>query len=272
MKLCWDVDDQNRVEVTYGGLGKNFGKLVVSLNGREVHRASAMGRKPPVAFTLGDGRAATVIVTPVTFSVPTIELRVEGQLMVPMTSEPIKCASCGASAKHNDRFCDGCGKPLPPPESYEHRKRVREATSGMRWLAVLFLVFGPILYFSTQSKDAEALKLLDGRDATSTLVVSGVTYTVAELRRQLIWEPWGALVTNVILAAVMGGLAVWGKRAPLPAVLVGAATYATVIVANAISDPTSLGQGIYMKIAVVSIFFRGIRAALALRAAEAAAA
>ena len=108
-----------------------------------------------------------------------------------------------------------------------------------------------------------------GSDATATLDVSGVTYTVAELRQRLNWEPWGVLITNGVLAAVMASLAVWGKRAPLPAVLVATATYAVVMVTNAISDPASIGQGIFIKIVVIAIFVRGIKAALALREAKA---
>lgn len=269
MKVMWDVDDQNHVEATLGGLGKNFGKLVVTVDGREVHRAWAMRTKGPVAIALGDGRPATVTVGTAAFSAPRVDLHVGGALMAPTTNEPVKCPSCGAATKPNDRFCDGCGKPLPTAETRAHEQGVREAMRGMRVLAVLFLVFGAIMYFVTKSQDADAFALLAGNDATAKLDVNGVTYTVAELRQRLNWEPWGVLITNVVLAAVMAGLAVWGKRAPLPAVLVGTATYAVVIVAGAISDPATIGQGIIVKILVIALFVRGIKAALALRAARA---
>jgi hypothetical protein len=269
MKLTWDVDEQNRVEATFGGLGKNFGKLVVSVNGREVHRAWATRRKAPVAFALSDGRAATLTATHVAFSSPVVDLRVEGELMAPTTKDPVKCRSCGAHAKSNDRFCDGCGRPLPTAETRAHEQRVREATGGMRIISVLFLVFGTIMYFVTKSQDAEALARLAGRDATATLDISGVTYTVADLRQRLNAEPSGVLITNMMLAAVMAGLAVWGKRAPLPAILIATATYAVVMVTNAISDPATIGQGIIVKIVIIAIFARGIKAALALREAKA---
>jgi MFS superfamily sulfate permease-like transporter len=63
--------------------------------------------------------------------------------------------------------------------------------------------------------------------------INGVTYTVSALRDKILWEPWGVLIVNIILAVVMTGLAVCGKRAPLAAALIAAATYIVVIVTNA---------------------------------------
>jgi hypothetical protein len=74
---------------------------------------------------------------------------------------------------------------------------------------------------------------------------------------------------NFILAAVMGALSLWARRSPLPAVLIATATYVVVIVANAIADPATLGQGWIVKIIVIAFLFKGIKAALALRTANA---
>ena len=41
----------------------------------------------------------------------------------------------------------------------------------------------------------------------------------------------------------LAGLAIWGKRAPLQAVLVALATYVVVIVTNAMLDPKTIAQG-----------------------------
>lgn len=261
MKLTWEVDEQNRVQATLGGLGK----LVVSVNGREVHRAWSLTHKAPVAFALGDGRAATISVTQATFALPVVDLRVEGELMASTTKDAVKCRSCGARVKPNDRFCDGCGHPLTTAQARSYEQRVKEATSSMRTLAVIFLLSGASMYFMTKSQSAEALVRLASLDSTATLDVGGVTYTVADLRQQLNWAPWGVLIPNVVLAAVMTGLAAWGKRSPLSAVLVATATWAVVMVTNAIIDPATIGQGIILKIIVIAVFARGIRAALALR-------
>ena len=105
--------------------------------------------------------------------------------------------------------------------------------------------------------------------ALYTTPINGRQYTVGELRKQLEWEPWGILAVNFILAAIMIGLSFWARRSPLPAVLIATATYAVVIVANAIVDPATIGQGMIMKIIVIGLLVKGIRAALALRAANA---
>jgi len=106
-------------------------------------------------------------------------------------------------------------------------------------------------------------------DSVLQTAINGRTYTVEELRKQLLWEPWGVLIVNLILAAIMLGLSIWARRAPLPAVLIATATYAVVIVAAAISDPATLGQGLLVKIVIIAFLVKGIKAALALRTASA---
>jgi hypothetical protein len=77
------------------------------------------------------------------------------------------------------------------------------------------------------------------------------------------------LAVNGVLAAIMVGLALWSRRSPLPAVIVATATYVVVIVTNGIADPATLGQGWIVKLIIILFLFRGIKAALALRASHA---
>jgi hypothetical protein len=58
----------------------------------------------------------------------------------------------------------------------------------------------------------------------------------------------------------MAGLYFWGRRSPLPAVLVAAGTYLAVQVVSAIVDPATIGQGIVLKILIVAMLYRGIKA------------
>ena len=84
-----------------------------------------------------------------------------------------------------------------------------------------------------------------------------------------LWVQAGCLVAGVLLAVVMVLLAIWSRRAALPAILVAMATYVVVIVGSAIFDPATLLQGIIVKIIVIGYLIRGIKAALVLRAANA---
>lgn len=267
MNLKWEVDDANIINAKIG----IFGKTVLTVNGIVVPGRLNGRKKSELPFELSDGRDAVILVTPQFGTRPVIELRVDGQLMIESGKKPFQCSSCESTVKPNDRFCGVCGHPMPPAEHYVHRKYIKDATGAITALAALFFIFGVIMFFVTKSQAANALIKLNGMNSNETFPksINGVTYTVAALRKQLIWEPWGILIQNLILAAVMGGLALWGRRSPLVAVLIATAIYAVVIVTNAITNPESIGQGIYLKILTIVLLTRGIKSALALRVANA---
>lgn len=267
MDKTWEVDDANTVKAHFGG----FGKKMVSVNGKEVYNARKLGPKGQIPFAMPDGRGAAISVTRPFIGMPAIELRVDGNLVAETGKKPIKCAACGVVAKPYDRFCASCGQAMPSPEERQLEKHVKEATGAIKVLAVLFLIFGSLMFFITKGQADAAMANLANMDASMVLPnqIAGQTYTVGELRKELAWEPWGVLIVNLILAAVMAGLSLWARRAALPAVLIATATYAVVIVLNAISDPATIGQGVIVKIIVIAFLAKGIKAAFALRAANA---
>ena len=267
MDKTWEVDEANTVKAHFGA----FGKKLVTVNGKEAYNSRKLGPKGEIPFSLPDGRAAAISVKRPFVGLPTIDLRVDGNLAVETGKKPIKCAACDTVAKPYDRFCEKCGKAMPTAEEYELQKNVKAATSAIKVLAVLFVIAGIAFFFITKGTTDTALVKLEGMDpgATYPTPIDGRTYTVGELRKQLAWEPWGALIVNLILAAIMLALSLWARRSPLPAVLVATATYAVVIAAAAISDPATLGQGLLMKIIIIAFLFKGIKAALALRTTSA---
>jgi len=264
MDKVWEIDDANVVNAKFGA----FGGKVVKLNGQEVHNGRKM-EKGQIPFTLPDGRSAAISVKNQLVGGPEIDLRVDGHLVVETGKEPIKCAACAAVAKPYDRFCGKCGQAMPTGEHYQAKKHVGHATGAIKILAVLFLIFGVVMYFVTKGQADATLLQLQGAQAGDTYDVQGTTYTAQELREALDWEPKSVLVVNLVLAAIMAGLAWWGRKAPLAAVLIATATYAVVIVASAIADPATLGQGIIVKIIIIAFLVKGIKAALALRASNA---
>ena len=264
MDKVWEVDDANVVEAKFGA----FGGKVVRLNGREIHNGRRI-EKGQIPFALGDGRQAAISVKSQFVGGPEIDLRVDGDLVVETGKAPIQCAKCASVAKPYDRFCGKCGEAMPTAEHYQAQRNVKHATGAIRILAVLFVVFGVVMYFVTKGQADAALLRLEGAEAGTTYDVQGKTYTVEALRAALQWEPMGVLLVNMVLAAVMAVLAWWGRRAPLAAVLLATATYAVVLVANAIADPATIGQGIIVKIIIIAFLVKGIKAALALRALNA---
>jgi len=267
MKRKWEVDDSTTVEARYGG----FGRKVVSVNGEQVHSSRSLRTKSDIAFTLPDGRPAEITVRPQFVGYPLVNLKVAGRLMIESGKKPLKCGACGADAKPYDRFCGACGQAMPSGEQHLQQKQVREAGNAIKLLAGMFLVFGTIMFFLARAQAAPVLARLEAMNPELIFPkpINGVMYTVAALHDQVAWEPWSVLIVNLILAAVMVGLVFWGRRAPLSAVLVATATYAVVLVGNAIMDPATIGQGLILKIIVIAVLAKGIKAALALRLAHA---
>jgi hypothetical protein len=265
VKYKWELDAATVVDAKFGG----FGKELVSINGETVVDQRSMKRRQALSFALPDGRTGTITVEPRAFSKPDVYLHVAGRLVSENGKRPFKCGACNAVVRSYDQFCDGCGKALPTAEQRSHERRVNDATGAMRALAWIFLIFGVVMFFIARFQSSSALDRLAGMEDSATVPINGVTYTVAQLRDQVRWEPWGVLMTNMVLAAVMLALMVWGKRAPLPAVIVAMATYLVVQVLNGIVDPSTIAQGVVVKVVIIGVFIRGIKAALALRAADA---
>jgi hypothetical protein len=264
MHVKWDIDENTVVELEINRFGNNN----KTINGVKSATELTLHRKSKITFDLAGGRKAEISIAPKFGGSPLIELRVDGQLMVPTEKKPVTCGTCGAVVRPNDRFCGTCGKALPPPEAYEHRKRLKEATTSIWILAALFTIFGMVMFFVTRDEAGKVLAKIAQVDDNATRIVGGVTYTAAQIREQLSWAPWNVLFVNLGLAAVMSVLAIWSRRSPLAAVLVAAATYAVVQVVNAIVDPASIAQGIILKVIVVLILARGIQSGLALRRAN----
>jgi hypothetical protein len=267
MDKKWEVDDATTVVAHFGF----FGKKTVSVNGKEAYISRKLTTKREIAFAMPDGRAGAVTIKPQFFGGPEVALRVGGELYAETTKAAIKCPACDAVAKAYDRFCGKCGKPMPSAEDRALRKNVNQATGAIKILAVLFVLSGILFFFVTKGQTEAALTQLQGMDpgAAYPTQINGRTYTVEELRQQVLWEPWGVLIVNLVLAAIMVGLALWAKVKPLAAVLVATATYIVVIVYGGIVDPASLAQGWIIKLIIIGFLIKGIKAALALRSARA---
>jgi hypothetical protein len=263
----WEIDDATVITVAIGA----FGKATYMVNGQPGTERFSTRKKLDFQFSLPDGRSACFAVRSQFGTRSELTLSVNGQLMVESGKKPFTCSACSAIVKPNDRFCGKCGHEMPAAEIYIHRSSIKKATNAIYSLAAMFALFGLVAFFGAQQVADSALARLSGMDdaATYSQPVHGVTYTVGELRKKIVWEARSPLLVNMILAAVMLALALWGRRAPLPAVLIATATFAVVIVTNAIANPATLGQGIILKIVVIALLFRGIKAALALRTADA---
>ena len=258
----WEIDESTVVAAHYG----LFLTSRITVNDVTIGTFKPK-KKHGWRFALRDGRKAHLAVIPQFVGQPAMELRIDGRLMLENGKQALKCRSCGAAVKPFDRFCEQCGKAMPSAEWMGHEKQVKEATRTIFALAVLFVIGGVLMYFLGKENTETALAKLRTMDPDQVLpnAIDGVTYTVRELRQRLEWESTGALVANLILAAAMGMLGLWSRRAPLAAVFVATALYAVMLVVGAIINPASIAQGFLMKILVVALLVKGCKAALAMR-------
>lgn len=260
----WEVDDDTVVEARRRA-GR---KIAVTVNGAEIPARLKLAQKTPLQFQLADGRNATVTSSRQLGGAQMIDLRVNGQLMMETGKTPPHCPSCKIAVKPNDRFCDSCGAALLSAEYRKHAQQVKTATTMIWAVAALFAISAIAFFFLRRATTTAALHELDGLppDSIYPKLFNGHSYTVATLRQMIAWEPWGVFLVNLVLAAVMAGLALWSRRAPLPAVLVAAATYLVVLVTGGLMDPETIARGAYLKMIVILALSRGIKSAFALRA------
>jgi hypothetical protein len=242
-----------------------FAKRRVEVNGQ---RVEGTWESKHFDFSLPDGRAASIHLKADTMSRQT-ELLVDRTLIPDTRVVPkdLRCPACKAEIELLDEYCTKCGHALGSPSRFVRLQSVQGATTAIRVLAVIFALFGVIMYFVQQDDANEALKSLsEFQDDEVLQPIGGVTYTAGELRKQVLWEHRGTLVINLILSVLMLILAWWSKRKPLAAILIATAIYASLQVVNAIIDPTTIAQGIIIKIIIVSVLVRGIKGAFDMRA------
>lgn len=70
------------------------------------------------------------------------------------------------------------------------------------------------------------------------------------------------IIVALSLGALFGALAVWARKNPLPAVLVGLAIYVAIVLLSAVVDPATIYSGLIMKLVVAAMFWNGISTGL----------
>ena len=254
-EFSWKLSEQDTVTVKVSWTGRK--KLF--LNDNLIEKYS---RKKSKDFPLSDQRSAQ-ITSSHGIAHQGIELKVDGELAIMnIKGQDRKCDKCSTVARPFDKFCDSCGSALPTAEAQQANTNVQTASSGIGALAILFVISGLVIAGLQYSQAQDALQnLAQFEDAAQwSEPVNGKIVTVGQLREMVEWEPISTLLINLVLAGIMAGLYVWGKTSPLPATLAAAGTYLAVQVLSAIANPASLGQGIILKVIIVAVLYRGIKA------------
>lgn len=144
------------------------------------------------------------------------------------------CRACGAQLSVG-QFCEKCGadqKALAfeaDKAQMLHSEHLKSAGTSLMWVAVLSAL-GAVLAFAMGGGDDVLL-----------------------------------LVIGLACSAIYFGLWQWSKQQPLPAAATGLGIYVTLHAANAVADPATIVQGIFVKIAILVMLVRAVRAGVVLR-------
>jgi len=176
------------------------------------------------------------------------------------------CPSCKKTIPLEDQYCSYCGK-VATVLSTEDKHKIRKASNWILAISILFVIFGTIFGFQQISVAEDAKKNLAQYDDSQVwdTPVNGKEYTVGELRDQIDLETIVFFGTNYFLAFGMFGIYLWSKRSPFPAMITALCLYLSIIVLNAIIDPSTIIQGIIIKVIFFSAILSGIKTSLVAR-------
>jgi len=199
-----------------------------------------------------------------------------------MADISVPCGICSSVIRLGDATCPGCGRPVDDRDravlqvrleggNFAAHDRGTDMRSASKWigaLAIIFAISAGFTYFMATAEVAKALaKLASFEDDEPLQPIDGKNYTAGELRKQVKREPVQLLVVNLVVAGLMGGLWLWARRTPLPAICCAFALLVVIFGVSAVLDPSSMLKGIILKVVSIVVLYKGLRAALAARMA-----
>ncbi|HTA76936.1 MAG TPA: zinc-ribbon domain-containing protein [bacterium] len=262
MKHIWKIDDQHQLEIKRAF----FGSYKVYWNGELIpSKRTSKTLSYTYSFNLPDGRSGELNRHPYTAD---LDLRIDGKVFLSeFQKKSMTCRKCAAALLPDAKFCEKCGAEVPNMDDQLRLLKLKKARTYIGVLSGLFLVSGIFLTATTYDTNQKTLdKFVSYKDSDMfPKPLNGKQYTFGELRQEIQTETWSPLIVNSVLSVIMLGLFFYSKRSPLVAFLAAGGIYAAVIVVNAVVDPKTIGQGLVMKIIIITLLVGAIRSALELR-------
>ncbi|MFP4053609.1 MAG: zinc ribbon domain-containing protein [Phycisphaerae bacterium] len=164
------------------------------------------------------------------------------------------CPHCDAPNEDQAAFCASCGKALPTGSDQGPRlvsSSEMADTSVGRQMQMQQL-------FKTARRSSIALIAVGVLTGIFTLILmaSGDRMGIPSSALRML------LVTNGVLTVIYISLGIWARRNPLPASIVGLVVFLSLQVYNAMADPASIAQGWLIKLIIIIVLARAIKAGL----------
>jgi hypothetical protein len=154
------------------------------------------------------------------------------------------CPHCGITVEETAAFCPSCGKAV---SSGSTGPRVVESEDLASTGAGIKL-------------QAEGLRKQTRQAFVCLLVVALLQLGAAAVFYAI--SP--ALLQTSVVVGIIGviflGLAFWARRSPFPAAITGLVILATLWALDAVADPTTLAQGLIVKVIIILVLVRAIQA------------
>lgn len=171
----------------------------------------------------------------------------------------LACPHCDVENPLGSRFCQSCGKAVPDMiqsspkiisdeelaetksgqniQSMELQKATRKSVVTLWCLAILQFLSGVVFYFILKN-------------------TADANLDAAEQERIILF----AVSVVVGLGIIFAVLAIWARKSPLPASIVGFTLYVTVQLVDALADPMTLAKGWLIKAFIIIALINAIKA------------
>ena len=170
----------------------------------------------------------------------------------------ISCPHCGAQNPDGAAFCEKCGKAVP--SSMPAGPRI---VSGE---AVASTAIGQTVQADQLRK--EARKAAGALFAVAVLQVIGAALIYFVFRPHLgIPRERALIVVTVLLvvAVIYAALALWARANPLPPAIAGLVLFVTLTVADTAVAPSTIIQGIIVKVIIIVVLAKAVQAGIRYR-------
>lgn len=190
----------------------------------------------------------------------------------------MNCPKCGVAVTADEKFCSGCGAGIAvvgdnvvlqeriAPAPTLHSGHLGHARKWLLAISIITLISGLVFYAINKSEIEKQL-----RDAEAALVGMSPEERDARLKEAvgMTWDEVVAhdhglvnmlLIVNISLSVIYFGLWFWAKKNPYAAALVALLLFLTVIVISAVYEPSTLAQGVLVKILFIAALVKAVTA------------